>query len=190
MYIVHISNNAYNANNANNANDGADDMSSDEAKTSECPSEEPAVDRDPAEILKELEDARSLADERLDQLMRCRAELDNVLKRTVREKEELAKYASERLISKLLCVLDSLEQAAKHDEGSKMLYQQLFDILKGEGLAPIEAVGCKFDPYVHEALFQIKSEDMEEDTVAQEIQRGYALYSRIIRFSKVAVAKR
>jgi molecular chaperone GrpE len=165
-------------------------MSSDDVKTPEGTLEEPAVDMDAAAMQMKLEEAQRLADERLDQLMRCRAELDNVLKRTVREKEELAKYASERLISRLLCVLDSLEQAAKHDEGSKMLYQQLFDILRGEGLAPIEAVGCKFDPYVHEALFQIKSEDMEEDTVAKEIQRGYALNSKIIRFSKVAVAKR
>jgi molecular chaperone GrpE len=170
--------------------DGAGDMSSGEMKTPEGPPEKSDVDMDQAMSLTELEEARRISDERLDQLLRCRAELDNVLKRNAREKEELAKYASERLISKLLCVLDSLEQAAKHDEGSKMLYQQFFGILKGEGLAPIEAVGCKFDPYMHEALFQVKSEDMEEDTVAQEIQRGYALNTKVIRFSKVAVAKR
>ncbi len=171
------------------ANDGVD-MSSSEVKSTEGPSEESTEDADLADMLKEFEDAKRLADERLDQLMRCRAELDNVMKRTAREKEEQAKYASEKLICKLLCVLDSLEQASKHDEGSKVLYQQLLDILKGEGLAPIDAIGCKFDPYRHEALFQIKSEDMEEDTIAQEIQRGYLLNSKVVRFSKVAVAKR
>jgi molecular chaperone GrpE len=74
--------------------------------------------------------------------------------------------------------------------GTKVLYQQLLDILKGEGLAPIEAVGLKFDPYKHEAFYQLKSEELEEDTVAEEIQKGYLLNCRVIRFSKVAVAKR
>lgn len=102
----------------------------------------------------------------------------------------MAKYASEKLVCKILPVLDSLEQAAKHDEGSRILYQQLFDVLKGEGLVPIEAAGKKFDPYRHEALYQIKSEEIEDDAVAEEIQKGYLLGSRVIRFSKVAVAKR
>jgi molecular chaperone GrpE len=136
-----------------------------------------------------LDEAQSLAEERLDQLKRCRADLDNTLKIVAREKDEHAKYASEKLISKLLCVLDSLEQASKHDEGSEVLYQQLLNILKGEGLEPIDAVGKKFDPYKHEAMMQVKSEELEEDCVAQEIQRGYTLNSRVIRFSKVAVVK-
>jgi molecular chaperone GrpE len=136
-----------------------------------------------------LDEAQSLAEERLDQLKRCRADLDNTLKIVAREKDEHAKYASEKLISKLLCVLDSLEQASKHDEGSEVLYQQLLNILKGEGLEQIDAVGKKFDPYKHEAMMQVKSDELEEDCVAQEIQRGYTLNSRVIRFSKVAVVK-
>jgi molecular chaperone GrpE len=136
-----------------------------------------------------LDEAQSLAEERLDHLKRCRADLDNTLKIVAREKEEHAKYASEKLISKLLCVLDSLEQASKHDEGAEVLYQQLLNILKSEGLEQIDAVGKKFDPYKHEAMMQVKSEELEEDCVAQEIQRGYILNSRVIRFSKVAVVK-
>jgi len=65
------------------------------------------------EIKEELKAAQALAEERLDLLMRCRADLDNVLKRSTREKEENIKYASEKLVCKLLPVLDSLEQAAK-----------------------------------------------------------------------------
>lgn len=142
-----------------------------------------------SELQKKLKESESLADERLDQLMRCRAELDNALKIAAREKQEQIKYASEKLMGKLLCVLDSLEQASKHDEGSKVLYQQLLDILKSEGLAPIEACGKKFDPYRHEALMQVPSDELEEGNVAMEIQRGYMLGSRVIRFSKVAVVK-
>jgi molecular chaperone GrpE len=137
-----------------------------------------------------LTSAQSLAEERLDLLMRCRADLDNVMKRSVREKEDNVKYASEKLVSKLLHVLDSLEVAAKHDEGSKMLYMQLLDILSGEGLMPIEAKGMKFDPYRHEALFQVETEVLEEGNVVEEIQKGYIFNTHVIRFSKVAVAKR
>jgi len=86
-------------------------------------------------------------------------------------------------------VLDSLEQAAKHDEGQKVLHMQLLGVLFTEGLVPIEAVGKKFDPYRHEALFQVKRDDLEEDMVAEEIQKGYLFNSRVIRFSKVAVNK-
>jgi molecular chaperone GrpE len=142
------------------------------------------------ELKKRLEGAQNLAEERLDQLKRCRADLDNTLKIAAREREEQARYASEKLVSKLLCVLDSLEQASKHDEGCRVLYNQLLDVLKGEGLEPITALGQKFDPYKHEALMQVKSDELDEDYVAQEIQRGYTLNSRVIRFSKVAVVKR
>jgi len=142
------------------------------------------------ELLLQLSSAQSLAEERLDLLMRCRADLDNVMKRSAREKEDNVKYASEKLICKLLPVLDSLEQAAKHDEGSKVLYMQLFNILSGEGLLPIEANGIKFDPYRHEALFQVETKELEEGTVAEEIQKGYLFNNHVIRFSKVAVAKK
>jgi molecular chaperone GrpE len=134
--------------------------------------------------------AQSTAEERLDLLMRCRADLDNVMKRSVREKEDNVRYASEKLVLKLLPVLDSLEAAAKHDEGSKVLYMQLLDILSGEGLMPIETKGAKFDPYRHEALFQVETKELEEGVIAEEIQKGYIFNSHVIRFSKVAVAKR
>jgi molecular chaperone GrpE len=142
------------------------------------------------ELQQQLSSAQSLAEERLDLLMRCRADLDNIMKRSAREKEDNVKYASLKLVSKLLPVLDSLEAAAKHEEGSKVLYMQLLDILQGEGLMPIETKGMKFDPYRHEALFQVETKELEEGVVAEEIQKGYIFNSHVIRFSKVAVAKR
>jgi molecular chaperone GrpE len=142
------------------------------------------------ELRSQLEESQKLAEERLDQLLRCRADLENLAKRTAKEREECARYASEKLICKLLTFLDSLEQASKHDEGSNALYKQLSDVLKGEGLATIEALGHAFDPYKHEALFQVKSDEIDEDMVVQEIQKGYMLNSKVIRFSKVAVSKR
>ncbi|MDD1752225.1 MAG: nucleotide exchange factor GrpE [Methanotrichaceae archaeon] len=143
------------------------------------------------DLQRQLEESQKVAEERFDLLQRCRADLENIIKRTAKEKEEYANYASQKLICKLLTILDSLEQASNHDEGGKILYQQLLDILKSEGLQTIEALGKKFDPYIHEALFQIESENnMDEDIVVQEIQKGYMLNSKVIRFSKVAVGKR
>ena len=165
-------------------------MEEDAVEKSEESLQQNGDEADLQELKMQLEDAQCLAEERLDQLLRCRADLDNVIKRAAKEKEENVKYASEKLIGRLLPVLDSLDQAAKHDEGTKVLYQQLFEILASEGLKPIESIGQKFDPFRHEALFQVKKEDLEEDTVAEEIQKGYLFNSRVIRFSKVAVAKR
>jgi molecular chaperone GrpE len=148
------------------------------------------ISEDVLKLKQQLEDANSLAKERLEQLKRCKADLDNTLKIAARERKEQARYASEKLVCKLLCVLDSLEQASKHDEGSNVLYHQLLDILKSEGLAPIDVIGKKFDPYKHEALMQVESDEAEDGSIAQEIQKGYTLNSKVIRFSKVAVAKR
>jgi len=165
-------------------------MAEDVVEKSEESLQQNGDEADLQELKMQLEDAQCLAEERLDQLLRCRADLDNVIKRAAKEKEENVKYASEKLVGRLLPVLDSLDQAAKHDEGTRVLHQQLSEILASEGLKPIESVGQKFDPFRHEALFQVKKEDLEEDTVAEEIQKGYLFNSRVIRFSKVAVAKR
>ncbi len=127
------------------------------------------------ELMLQLSSAQSLAEERLDLLMHCRADLDNVMKRSAREKEDNVKYASEKLVSKLLPVLDSLDVAAKHDEGSKVLYMQLLDILSGEGLMPIEAKGVRFDPYRHEALFQVRRKSWKKASWQKRYRKATSL---------------
>ncbi len=145
---------------------------------------------EPKELAELLEEAERLAEERTDQLLRCRAELENTIKRAAREKEALSRYASERLITKLMPVLDSLDQAAKQVEGMERIRRQLLDVLKTEGLSPIGAQGEKFDPYRHEALMMVESDEYDDGTVTEEVQRGYALNGRVIRFSKVLVSKK
>jgi len=158
----------------------------------EC--EESAVEDEADEAVeklrRELEEMKCLADERLDQLKRCQAELDNVMKMAAKDREENIKFASQRLISKMLGFLDSMEQASKHDQGVKLLNLQLQAILEGEGLVPIEAEGKPFDPYRHEALMQVESIELAENTVAKELSRGYILNNRVLRTSKVAVVKK
>jgi molecular chaperone GrpE len=149
-----------------------------------------AKELDPEELREQLEEAKRAAEERTDQLLRCRAELDNTIKRSAREKEALSSHASDRLILKLLPVIDSLDQAAKQVEGMERIRKQLLDVLKTEGLSPIETKGEKFDPYRHEALMMVESDECEEGTVTEEILRGYAMNGKVIRFSKVLVSKK
>jgi len=139
---------------------------------------------------RQLKEALTLAEERLDQLLRCRAELDNTLKRVAREKENISRYASEKLVVKLLPVLDSFDQAAKYDPGMDKIRQQLMDVLKGEGLVPLDVIGKRFDPNYHEALMMVESDKYDEGIVTEEVLRGYSLNSKIIRFSKVLVSKK
>jgi molecular chaperone GrpE len=157
--------------------------------TKEMPPDSNDMPQTLEEMSTRLEAATKLAEERIEQLQRCRAELENVMKMAEREREATARYASQGLIKKLLGVLDSLEQASKHDEGSKLLFQQLLVILKSEGLSPIDAVGTKFDPFMHEAMLQIEAEDQEDGTVGLEIQKGYMLNDKVIRCSRVGVVK-
>lgn len=145
---------------------------------------------DAGELFDLFFEAKRLAEERTDQLLRCRAEMENAAKRAAREKEALSRYASEKIITKLLPVIDSLDQAAKHVDGMDKIRQQLLSVLRTEGLEPVEAVGKKFDPYRHEALMMVESDEHEEGTVTEEVLRGYTLNTRPIRFSKVLVSKK
>ncbi|AET65482.1 nucleotide exchange factor GrpE [Methanothrix harundinacea] len=152
--------------------------------------DEAEIEGDDLELARQLAEAERLVEELTDQLLRSRAELDNTVKRAAREREASTLFASERLMTKLLPVLDSLDQAAKHVEGMDKVRKQLLDVLRTEGLSPIEAKGEKFDPYKHEALMMVESDEDEEGTVTEEVQRGYALNSKVIRFSKVLVSKK
>jgi molecular chaperone GrpE len=135
-----------------------------------------------------------------DKYLRALAELDNQRKRSMREKEELQKYANERLILEILPVIDNFERAidagkqadnvAQMVDGVKMILKQLREILEKEGVAPFESLGEKFDPYKHEALLAIESKEHEPYTVLEEIQKGYTMKDRVIRPAKVTVSKK
>jgi len=131
-----------------------------------------------------------------DSIQRLQAEFENYRKRVEKERVEFIKYAKEDLIRNILPVLDSFEQALKNKDkkeefikGIEQIFAQLYSVLKQEGLKPIEALGQRFDPYKHDVLLQEKSEK-EEETVLEELQKGYLLNDKIIRHSKVKVSKK
>ena len=150
-------------------------------------------------LKRELEEKKNEAQEYLTHLKYLQAEFDNYRKRVEKEREEFAKYATERLVRQLLDAYENLERAlengAKGDKeallkGVEMTFQQLKDVLEKEGLKPIKALGARFDPFLHEAVLQEEREDCDEGTVLEEYQRGYTLNKRVLRYSKVKVAKK
>jgi molecular chaperone GrpE len=145
-------------------------------------------------LSKELEAVSRERDEYLDNMRRMKAEFENSRARLEREHAHSAELASERLVKELLPILDNLERALGADgdirEGVEATRDQLVDILTQEGLNPISSEGQSFDPAVHEALMSKPSDEHEEDTVIQTLERGYVLNGKPIRPAKVVVAKR
>jgi molecular chaperone GrpE len=142
----------------------------------------------------ELEEKTGLAQERLTRLQYLQADFDNYRKVLEKEKALLVELANEKLISDLLVILDGFERALpslegeKNREGITMLYHNLTRILADYGLRPIESVGKKFDPNLHEVMLKEKS-SAENDVVLEDLEKGYRLKSRVIRPSKVKVAQ-
>jgi molecular chaperone GrpE len=145
-------------------------------------------------LKKELEVQTRQAQERLDQLKYLQADFDNFRKWTAKEKDLITEMANERLINDLLVILDDFEQALpslkqeKNREGMEMIYKKFSKILSANGLQPIECVGKKFDPHFHEVLCTEKCAN-EQNTVLEELGKGYRLKSKVIRPSKVKIAE-
>jgi molecular chaperone GrpE len=134
----------------------------------------------------------------LDHLRRLQAEFDNYRKRVQRDAEQHRLRAAEAVVESLLPVMDNmgraLDAAARHEEGQliaglELVAGQLRTTLEGHGLdeVPVEP-GILFDPNVHEAVLAQASDDYEEGTVLQVLERGYLLHGRLLRPAKVIVS--
>jgi molecular chaperone GrpE len=132
-----------------------------------------------------------------DRYLRGQAEFQNLRKRVERERRETLEYASIEAVRTLLPVLDDFERALKvetadrdYAKGMELIYQRLFEALKKLGLEPIESIGQPFDPQVHHAVDKAENEEVPEDTVLEEFQRGYNFKGRLLRAAMVKVAVR
>ncbi len=123
-----------------------------------------------------------------DTLQRLQAEFENYRKRSERECTEFKQYANKQLIDDLLPILDNFDMALKTmpDEGFKLIYAQLFDLLSRYGLKQISCEG-KFNPKFHEALLQEQSEK-EQGTILEELQKGYIVGDAVLRPARVKIA--
>lgn len=168
------------------------------AETTLSAAEEDVTEDPVRELTLALERAQAEAAEKHDLYLRKVAEFENYRRRRDREFEEMARTANGELISRLLPVLENLERALSHGEsgggldayrkGVEMIVHQFREVLRREGLEPIESVGQAFDPNLHEALTQTHSEAYEPGVVCEEIERGYRLGERVIRHAKVIVS--
>jgi molecular chaperone GrpE len=144
----------------------------------------------------EIKSLRQDHDELKDKYLRKLAEMENLRKRFDRERTEYQQFVLSDLLRELLVVLDNFERALKiqdqadgksFQEGVDMIYRQYADLLKKQGVRPIESSDRKFDPAVHQAVLTEESETVEEPEVAEVLQRGYWIQDRLLRPAMVKV---
>jgi len=137
-------------------------------------------------------------DEIYDRLLRKTAEFDNYRRRVERERREHADQAVLDLLEQLLLVVDDFDlalkveagpEAAAYRKGVELIHAKLYDLLRKQGVRPIEALGADFDPNVHQAVTHEVSPEHREGEVIGELRRGYMLGDRLLRPAMVKVAK-
>ena len=138
-------------------------------------------------------------EELTDRLTRQMAEFDNFRKRTEKEKSQMYEVGAKDIIEKILPVVDNFERgldAVKEEDkedpfiqGMEKVYKQLMTTLEGIEVKPIEAVGQEFDPNLHNAVMHVEDENLGENIIAEEFQKGYMYRDSVVRHSMVKVAK-
>jgi molecular chaperone GrpE len=159
----------------------------------------------PAQLAAVTEERDKLLTEKqelADRLLRTQAEFDNARRRNERERSEFVQYAGMEIVRDILPVVDDFERALKsaagleegpakdYIKGIELIYQRLLDKLTKVGLEPIETTGKLFDPTRHEAVDRAMTNDVEDQTILAEYQRGYLFKGRLLRPSMVKVAVR
>jgi molecular chaperone GrpE len=152
----------------------------------------------PQDAQQEIDALKKERDGLYDRLLRKQAEFENYKKRMDREKSEFIQFASADLMKELLNALDSFDLALKNAatksdaqnmlRGFELIYKQLQDTLTRFGLKPIEAKGKTFDPNFHQAVSTQPTDEIEENTVIEEMRKGYLLNGRLLRPAMVSVA--
>lgn len=130
-----------------------------------------------------------------DRYLRQAADMENMRRRQEKDRADLLKFGTEKLLQDLLPILDSLDKAMESAEGQtnavvegvKMVQKQFVTVLEQNGLKPIVAKGASFDPNLHQAIQRLE-DDVTEDTVKEEYQKGYTLNGRLVRPAMVSVS--
>ena len=186
---------------------GTDEKGAEEVKTEESKeSEETATEteKQPAEdekkgFFKKKKDKKDEQIEELnDRLKRQMAEFENFRKRTEKEKSQMFDMGAKTIVEKVLPVIDNFERglaAVPEDKkedafvvGMDKIYKQFLTTLEEAGVKPIEAVGQEFDPNFHNAVMHVEDEELGENVVAEELQKGYMYRDAVVRHSMVKVA--
>lgn len=146
----------------------------------------------------ELADLQRERDDYKDRWLRKGAEFDNYRKRIERERREQADQSVVDLLEELLLVVDDFDRALTVDPGEggnayrkgvELIHGKLHDLLRKQGLKPIDVLGADFDPNVHQAVVHEESPEHREGEVIGELRKGYMLNDRLLRPAMVRVAK-
>lgn len=156
----------------------------------------------PAQAIEELEEWKKKHDDVKEQLVYLAADFENYKKRMSKERDEDRKFADSKLLKEFLVVADNLERAVSAlppddqdkgllalKQGVELTLKQFHSILNLHGVTRIKALGEKFDPRMHEVMFQEETDQAPDDTVLEELQAGYLLHERVLRPALVKVAK-
>ena len=143
----------------------------------------------------ETEKLKAEIEEKKNQYLRLQADFENFRRRTRQEKEELGNVVTQTILKDMLPLLDNFERALASDnkdsegfhKGVEMIYNQFAEDLKKNGLEYIETEGKKFDPNFHQAVMRVQNPDLEDETIAAELQKGYIVKGRVVRPSMVQV---
>ncbi|MDY4883033.1 MAG: nucleotide exchange factor GrpE [Anaerovibrio sp.] len=143
----------------------------------------------------ELEALKKQLAEGAERMKRLQADFENFRRRTRQEKEELSNLVVQDFIKELLPMLDNFDRAmaaeatdaAKFQQGVEMIYNQLAEILKNRGMELIDTKEAKFDPNFHQAVMRVENPELEDETIAMELQKGYMVKGKVIRPSMVQV---
>jgi molecular chaperone GrpE len=175
--------------------EGPSSLDSDEATEAEAL---PSVSSQ--EILgmeKQIEELRKEKDEMYDRLLRKHADFENFRKRIERDKREFQTYVLSEFFSELLVILDNFERALLHSDdpsgseyrkGIELIYRQLRDTMEKKGLKAIQTQGQPFDPNFHEAIAREQRNDLPENTILDELQKGYMFQNKLLRPAMVKVS--
>lgn len=160
---------------------------------------EPILESRSSSGLQELQSKIDELQMRNEQLMRVAADFENFKRRQEREREDLTKYAGQQVITNLLAVIDNFDRALQAEptvenfdnfiQGVRMIQSQFLDVLSKSGVAVINAVGEPFNPEFHEAIMSEENDEVPDETVIGEFQKGYVMHGRLIRPSIVKVSK-
>ncbi|WP_414470130.1 nucleotide exchange factor GrpE [Methanobacterium sp. ACI-7] len=149
------------------------------------------------DLEKQIEERDQKIDDYYSQMQRLQADFENYKKRTDKNMGEHIKYANEGLILQIVDIYEDLERALQSAEegenlksGVELIYKNLKELLKKEGLSEIPAEGEKFDPYKHEAVMTENHEDYESGVVTETLAKGYTLNDKIIKCAMVKVCKK
>ncbi len=184
---------------------GADDLAAADAAADMASAQDDDADdgeSDEVEHDREAELEAQVSD-LTDRLLRTAAEMENVRKRAQKDREDASKFATSKFAEDMLAVADNLARAleAVTDEvraneaakgvieGVDLTMKELGGALERHGIVQIDAAGAKFDPNLHQAMFETETLDFEPGTVMQVLRSGYTIHGRLLRPAMVGVAK-